>query len=177
MQTGRTGGVGVWQRLFRPHPQAPLTDTETGLAGAEYLLTRLGEEIARSRRHDRALYLLVLELQSFDAVAASEVVRVRRAAADELRRQARRNDVVASLGPGRFAVILTEARPDFSDQTAVRICAGLNSACSAVMDEGMLTARYGIAAYDTPIRDALSMVAQAEFDLQRRAEQESSNEA
>jgi len=161
----------VWQRLFRSRLRAPLLDEESGLAGIEYLLQRLSEELARSRRHGREFLLVVLALDRFDQLERSPRARALVVAVDELRRAARRNDVVAHLGNGRFALLLTEVRPDFAAATTERIAAGLSSACTAALDGDVITAKFGSVLYQPEFQDSLSMLAEAEMDLQRRNEQ------
>lgn len=160
--------TGVWQRLFRPRPTAPLIDNETGLAGIEYLLQRLSEEIARSRRHGRDLLVVVLVLNHFESLTATERRALLPTASTELRRATRRNDVVSYLGDGRFALMLTEPRPEFIVSTTTRIAAGLAAACNAGLGSETLDTDYGVSLYETNVPDALALVVEAELDLQRR---------
>jgi diguanylate cyclase (GGDEF)-like protein len=78
------------------------TDPATGLHNARYFEERLRREIARARRYDRRLGLLVFELEQgggADLAAAGERVGA----------AVRATDIASHLGDGRFAIILPEA--------------------------------------------------------------------
>lgn len=74
-------------------------DPDTGLAGPAELERRLHDEIARARRTDAALALVVLEL---DGPAPAARLR---AAALSLALSCRRSDLPARLGPGELALL------------------------------------------------------------------------
>ena len=78
------------------------TDHVTGLHNARYFEERLRREIARARRYDRRLGLLVFDLEQgggADLVAAGERIRT----------AVRATDIASHVGEGRFAIILPEA--------------------------------------------------------------------
>ena len=90
-------------RLFAEAQRLADTDHLTGLHNARYFEERLGREIARARRYDRCLVLLVFDLeQGGGADLAAAGVRIRAAV--------RATDIASHLGDGRFAVILPEAQ-------------------------------------------------------------------
>ncbi len=89
-------------RLFSEARRLADTDHHTGLHNARYFEERLRREIARARRYDRRLGLLVFDLEQgrgADLVAAG----------DRIRAAVRATDIASHLGDGRFAVILPEA--------------------------------------------------------------------
>lgn len=89
-------------RLFAEARRVADTDHLTGLHNARYFEERLRREIARARRYDRRLGLLVFDVEQgggADLVAAGE----------RLRAAIRATDVASHVGDGRFAVILPEA--------------------------------------------------------------------
>lgn len=158
----------MWRRLFRPRDMAPLIDTETGLPSIEYLIHRLGEEISRSRRHDRDLLAMVVELVGYTSLAPADQMKVLAAASAMLGHAIRRNDTVAHLGDGRFALLLTEARPEYATQVAIRLAATLAGVCNAALTPKSLRADFGLAVFKPDVRDAIAMLALAEMDLLER---------
>jgi diguanylate cyclase (GGDEF)-like protein len=89
-------------RLFSEARRLADTDRLTGLHNERYFEERLRREIARARRYERRLGLLVFDLEQGggdDLVTAGERIRA----------AVRATDVASHLGGGRFAVILPEA--------------------------------------------------------------------
>ena len=89
-------------RLFSEARRLADTDHLTGLHNARYFEERLRREIARARRYDRRLGLLVFDLEQgggADLVAAGERIRT----------AVRATDIASHVGEGRFAIILPEA--------------------------------------------------------------------
>lgn len=89
-------------RLFSEARRLADTDHVTGLHNARYFDERLRRELARARRYDRRLGLLVFDLkqgEGGDLVAAGERIRA----------AVRATDIASHLGDERFAVILPEA--------------------------------------------------------------------
>ncbi|MGI8553873.1 MAG: diguanylate cyclase domain-containing protein [Dehalococcoidia bacterium] len=158
----------MWRRFFNPLHLSPLGDEETGLAGVEYLIQRLDEEIARSHRHGHHLVLIILSLKGLTSLSFADQSRTLTCAAADLRQTMRRNDVIAHLGGGRFALLLTEARPEFAYPKAVRVAAGLGEACNQTLNADLVHVEFGMTVYEESLRDALAMLAQAEVNLQSR---------
>jgi diguanylate cyclase (GGDEF)-like protein len=89
-------------RLFSEARRLADTDHLTGLHNARYFEERLRREIARARRYDRRLGLLVFDLEQgggADLVAAGERIRT----------AVRATDIASHIGQGRFAIILPAA--------------------------------------------------------------------
>jgi diguanylate cyclase (GGDEF)-like protein len=89
-------------RLFSEARRLADTDHLTGLHNARYFEERLRREIARARRYDRRLGLLVFDLEQgggADLVAAGQRIRT----------AVRATDIASHVGEGRFAIILPEA--------------------------------------------------------------------
>jgi diguanylate cyclase (GGDEF)-like protein len=89
-------------RLFSEARRLADTDRLTGLHNGRHFEERLRREIARARRYDRRLGLLVFDLEQgggADLVAAGERIRT----------AVRATDIASHLGEGRFAIILPEA--------------------------------------------------------------------
>lgn len=88
------------------------TDPLTGLANHRTFHDRLEEEVARARRHGRALALVLLDLDQFKAVndtaghgTGDEVLR---GISGRLAQGARGEDVLARIGGDEFALLLPE---------------------------------------------------------------------
>jgi len=88
------------------------TDALTGLVNRSVLDERLGEEVARSRRHGRELSLVLLDVDRFKSVndhhghAVGDAVL--REAALRLAARAREGDVLARMGGEEFAWLMPE---------------------------------------------------------------------
>ncbi len=78
-------------------------DSETGLSNQHHFLARLEEELQRARQHATEFALVLLELQP---PAAGEGAALVQGFAQRLHDAMRSCDVVASLGGGRFGVLL-----------------------------------------------------------------------
>ena len=89
-------------RLFSEAHRFADTDHVTGLHNARYFAERLRREIARARRYDRRLGLLVFDLEQG---GGADLV----AAGGRIRAAVRATDIASHLGEGRFAVTLPEA--------------------------------------------------------------------
>jgi diguanylate cyclase (GGDEF)-like protein len=89
-------------RLFAEARRLADTDYLTGLRNARYFEERLSREIARARRYDRPLGLLVFDLEQGGGADLA-------AAGERIRTAVRATDIAGHLGEGRFAVILPEA--------------------------------------------------------------------
>jgi diguanylate cyclase (GGDEF)-like protein len=88
--------------LFSEARQFADTDHVTGLHNARYFEERLRREIARARRYDRRLGLLVFDREQgggADLITAGARIRT----------AVRATDIASHLGEGRFAIILPEA--------------------------------------------------------------------
>jgi diguanylate cyclase (GGDEF)-like protein len=89
-------------RLFSEARRLAATDRLTRLHNAWYFEERLGREIARARRYNHRLALLVFDMEQG---GGSDLT----AAGGRIRAAVRATDIASHLGGGRFAVILPEA--------------------------------------------------------------------
>jgi GGDEF domain-containing protein len=89
-------------RLFAEARRLADTDHVTGLHNGRYFEASLEREIARARRYERRLALLL-----FDVLATSGAELP--TAGERIRAAVRATDIASHLGHGRFAVILPEA--------------------------------------------------------------------
>jgi len=84
-------------------------DTETGLSNRHYFLARLEEELQRARQHATEFSVALLEL---DAPAGASPAAAIHAFTQHLAGAMRSCDVVASLGDGRFGMLLAGVNRD-----------------------------------------------------------------
>jgi diguanylate cyclase (GGDEF)-like protein len=88
-----------------------ISDVE-GLPNRNYLLSELRREMPRARTNGKPFTIVVLSLDSIEAVARRRghdfAERAIRATADTVRRITRRTDFVSDLGGGRFCVLLAD---------------------------------------------------------------------
>jgi diguanylate cyclase (GGDEF)-like protein len=89
-------------RLFSEARRLADTDHLTGLHNARYFEERLGREIARARRYNRLLALLVFDVEQGGEADLAAV-------GGRMRAAVRATDIASHLGDGRFAVVLPEA--------------------------------------------------------------------
>ena len=105
-------------RLFAEARRLADTDHVTGLHNARYFDERLRREVARARRYDRRLSLMLFDLEQGGGANLA-------AAGDRIRAAIRATDVASHLGDGRFAVIVPEAGEADAERLRRRIHAGL----------------------------------------------------
>jgi diguanylate cyclase (GGDEF)-like protein len=125
-----------------------LTDDLTGLANRRHFQTRLGAELARTRRDGTPVALVLLDLDDFKAVndhhghPAGDVAL--RAFADVLRAHVRASDVPCRTGGEEFAVILPATELDEAVASAERLLAATRAA--KLGPDGVTTASAGVTA-------------------------------
>jgi diguanylate cyclase (GGDEF)-like protein len=144
-------------RLFSEARRLADTDHLTGLHNERYFDERLRREIARARRYERRLGLLVFDLEQgggADLVAAGERIRT----------AVRATDVASHLGGGRFAVILPEA----AEADAERLHRRVQFALGGRVDSGADGVRVHAGLVELrPDDDAETLRGRAEAALER----------
>lgn len=95
--------------------QSATTDVLTGLPNARSLFLHLDAELARAKRHNETLAVLVCDLDRFkqvnDLLGHMEGNRALRVIAQSLKKQCREYDFVARMGGDEFVVVLPTYRP------------------------------------------------------------------
>jgi PleD family two-component response regulator len=128
-------------RLYRISEQRAITDGLTGLYNHRYFYERLGQEVARAKRYDTPVSLLLIDIDDFKAyndsrghVAGDEVLRdVAGILSGALRRGV---DIAARYGGEEFAVILPNTPPDGAADSQLAI--PVPSAASGGEEDGTL---------------------------------------
>ena len=139
------------------------TDGLTGCVVRRVFYERLGEEIARSLRHDDPLSLMLIDMDSFKAVndTYGHVVgdHVLAAIGTTLRAQARAFDVIGRLGGDEFAVLMPETKA-----TAMALAERIREAFLGAA-EVPVTLSIGVSGLDPLAPTAERMIDDADFAL------------
>jgi GGDEF domain-containing protein len=101
-------------RVFAEARRLADTDCVTGLQTARYFEQRLEREIARARRYERRLGLLLLDVEQGGGVDLG-------AAGRRIRAAKRATDIASHLGDGRFSIILPEATESDAERLYRRV--------------------------------------------------------
>lgn len=142
-------------------------DPLTGLANRLALNERLPEEIARSRRHDRPLGLIIADLDHFkrinDTFGHDVGDEVLKRGAGLLQENARGHDLTARIGGEEFLLLVPDTDLDGVMRLAERLRAQL-AALDVPQIQGRLTASFGIASL-CPGEDGSALLRRADQAL------------
>lgn len=145
----------------------PGRDAVTGLADARAFHARLGEEVARARRHGVPLAVVQLDLDHFTGLNQRFGRNVGDQTLEEvalvLKLALRETDVIARLGGDGFAVVLPETDAPMARRCAVRLCRAVEEHGFARV--GRLSASAGVAACPRDAGDALELMQVADRAL------------
>ncbi len=154
------------KRLDDAARRAYSIDLTTGLPNHNQLLEHMTHLLALREREPASMALIVLHLDGFHGAEASlgaEAANVlRRKAAVRLRGSLRASDVVASLGPDMFAVLLAwiDADQD-AEHVARKLLAAVNQPFQVAGQEVPVGARLGVAQYPGHGKDAQTLMRHA----------------
>jgi diguanylate cyclase (GGDEF)-like protein len=151
-------------RLFAEAQRLADTDHLTGLHNARYFEERLGREIARARRYDRRLGLLVFDLEQGGGANLA-------AAGERIRTAVRATDIASHLGDGRFAVILPEAQ----EADAERLHRRVQFALGGRVDSGTEGVRIHAGLVELRLEDDASTLRERAEAARERAKQASAD--
>ena len=161
-------GAALGARLELEHlRRQPGRDPVTGLPDASTFHARVGEEIARARRHGLPVSVVLVDVDHFGALNA----RYGREAGDAtlgevalmLRLQLRETDIVARLGGDTFGLLLPETAAGPALRCAQRVTRALENHAFARI--GRLTASAGVAAGPLDGVESLELLEQADRSL------------
>jgi two-component system, cell cycle response regulator len=145
-----TGDDGLEREYQRGRVRAAVRDPATTALKREVFLERLVEEVSFARRHGAALAVLAWELDGFaaldDELGPTATGRTLAAAARAARDVLEDDDLLATLGPGKFGVACREAGAGAAGERAARLRAAI---ARATFEPGetraRLTASVGVA--------------------------------
>jgi diguanylate cyclase (GGDEF)-like protein len=154
------------KRLERAARTAYATDLATGLPHQAQLVEHMTQLLALREREPAPMVLLVLRIDGFAQAAAqlgAEAGNVlRRKVAVRLRSGLRASDVVASIGPDEFGVLLgrLEARGD-GERVASKLVRSLQQPILVAGQPCMVAAAVGMALYPEHGKDAATLLQRA----------------
>ena len=142
------------------------TDYLTGLPNARSLFLQLDRELARCKRDDSSLTVMVSDMDGFkqinDRFGHLEGNRVLRLFAQALKDSCREYDYVARMGGDEFVVIAPGLAADTAGKKAEQMRALARQAGSEVCGEEILSLSVGRAVYPADGKDAEQLLAEAD---------------
>ena len=154
---------------FEQAQSSATTDYLTGLPNARSLFLHLDSEIARCRRTETGLGLLVCDLNGFKAIndryGHLEGNRVLRSFALGLRESCREYDYVARMGGDEFVICAPGLQPEAAIDTVARINEIARAAALSVCGQAELSASVGFAFYKKDGTDAEQLLAEADRNM------------
>ncbi|RMF57352.1 MAG: GGDEF domain-containing protein [Calditrichaeota bacterium] len=161
-------------RLYGQMERMSLTDPLTGLFNRRYFENYLHSEVARAKRFNHPISLVMLDVDHFkhfnDQLGHTNGDQLLKELADLLTRTVRCSDVVARYGGEEFCVIL----PEISTEGAVSFSERLRHAVyqhpfdkREVQPEGHVTISLGAATFPSDAQVTNELVEKADFALYR----------
>jgi len=151
---------------FRQAEDSAITDYLTGLPNARSLFLRLDAELARCRRENSNLTVLVCDLNGFKAIndryGHLEGNHVLRDVGDALRVNCREYDYVARMGGDEFVVILPGSDQDMVAERMQELRELAWQAGSTAEVRGQVSMSIGAAIYPRDGSDADQLLAEAD---------------
>ena len=142
------------------------TDYLTGLPNARSLFMQLDRELARCKRDNTSLTVMVSDMDGFkqinDRFGHLEGNRVLRLFAQALKDTCREYDYVARMGGDEFVVIAPGLTPDASSKKTEQMRALARHAGSEVCGEDILSLSVGRAVFPADGKDAEQLLAEAD---------------
>jgi diguanylate cyclase (GGDEF)-like protein len=143
-----------------------ITDYLTGLPNARSLFLQLDRELARCKRDNTSLTVMVSDMDGFkqinDRFGHLEGNRVLRLFAQALKDSSREYDYVARMGGDEFVVIAPGLTPDAASKKAEQMRALARQAGNEVCGEDILSLSVGRALFPDDGNDAEQLLAEAD---------------
>jgi len=163
------------RRANERHRRLGTHDELTGLANRRHLLDLCRRELSRTRRHKLAMSVAVVDIDNFGRVNRSAGHLVGDAIMTEmgnvLARNLRTADVLARVGPQKFAVMLPHTDAPQGRAAGERLRAATGNHTFPGQRSGELTVSVGVATYPTgSIESVDELVNAAEASLDRAKE-------
>jgi diguanylate cyclase (GGDEF)-like protein/putative nucleotidyltransferase with HDIG domain len=151
---------------YQQAENSAITDYLTGLPNARSLFLQLDRELARCKRDDSSLTVMVSDMDGFkqinDRFGHLEGNRVLRLFAQALKDSCREYDYVARMGGDEFVVIAPGLTADAAGKKAEQMRALARQAGSEVCGEEILSLSVGRAMYPEDGKDAEQLLAEAD---------------
>jgi diguanylate cyclase (GGDEF)-like protein len=146
-------GVDGVAKAFTELAGLASTDPLTGASNRRGFDSALGLELARAKRHEASVALVIFDFDGFKAIndryghaAGDDLLRT---VADKLQGQMRLTDVLARVGGDEFALILPDMRPERAREVVERA----REAATVTIDDTELTWCAGVACYPAHAED------------------------
>jgi diguanylate cyclase (GGDEF)-like protein len=158
-----------------------VTDYLTGLPNARSLFLQLDRELARCKRDNNTLTVMVADLDGFkqinDRFGHLEGNRVLRLFAHSLKETSREYDYVARMGGDEFVVIAPGLTPEAAMRKAEQMRNLAQQAGKAICNEDILSLSVGKAGYPEDGMDAERILSEADkrMYLQKRSQSTQKN--
>jgi diguanylate cyclase (GGDEF)-like protein/putative nucleotidyltransferase with HDIG domain len=160
-------GMAIENALrFRQAENTATTDFMTSLPNARSLFFQLDAELARSKRNETPLTVLVLDMDGLkvinDQFGHLEGNRILGQVATGLKSTCREYDYVARMGGDEFVVLLPGLRVFDADSRVENLRQVIATAGAGLFPDKTLTASIGIASYPQDGTDAEQLLAEAD---------------
>ena len=156
---------------YRQVEHSAVTDMLTELPNARSLFLHLDSELARAKRTDQTIAVLVCDLDGFkqinDRFGHLEGNRVLRAVAQALRAHCREYDTVARLGGDEFVAVMPGQHPESVRDKVEQLSRAVAQAGYETVGAGGLGISVGVAYYPADGEDAEALLAAADQRMYR----------
>ncbi|MCU1335438.1 MAG: diguanylate cyclase and metal dependent phosphohydrolase [Bryobacterales bacterium] len=156
---------------YRQAERSAVTDMLTELPNARSLFLHLDSELARAKRTDQTIAVLVCDLDGFkqinDRFGHLEGNRVLREVARTLRMHCREYDTVARLGGDEFVVVLPGQNTESVSAKVAQLSSAVAQAGYETVGTGCLGISVGVAYYPADGEDAEALLAAADQRMYR----------
>ncbi len=164
------------RRANERHRRLGSHDELTGLANRRHLLDLCRRELSRSRRHKLAMSVAMVDIDDFARLSREGGALVGDAIitemADVIGRSLRTADVLARIGPHKFALMLPHTDDSQGRAAADRVRAAVQDHAFPNHRIGQLTVCVGVATYPAgPLESVDELINAAESSLDRAKEQ------
>jgi diguanylate cyclase (GGDEF)-like protein/putative nucleotidyltransferase with HDIG domain len=160
---------------YRQAENRATTDALTDLPNARSLFLHLDSELARAKRQDLPLSVLVCDLNGFkqinDRFGHLEGNRVLRGVAGALREACREYDYVARMGGDEFVIVFTGSAREVLQMKIARMAEVAREAGQSVLGEDVLSLSIGEASYRVDGVDAEQLLAEADRRMYKAKQQ------
>jgi diguanylate cyclase (GGDEF)-like protein/putative nucleotidyltransferase with HDIG domain len=151
---------------YRQAENCATTDVLTDLPNARSLFIHLDSELARAKRQNLPLSVLVCDLDGFkqvnDRFGHLEGNKVLRAVARALREVCREYDYAARMGGDEFVIVLTDYPPEVLQNKIDLLAEAARKAGRDVLGEDLLSLSVGEASFPVDGADAEKLLAEAD---------------
>jgi len=157
-------------QLYEEMQQLAVTDSLTGLYNRRYFFAFVENEIARSKRYEKELSLIMMDIDKFkqvnDKFGHQTGDKVLKMIAEKSLENLRRVDIMCRFGGEEFTILLPETPKSEAILAAERICRKIEAARLETKDgEVKVTVSIGVAGLDDSIESLNDLIGAADKAL------------